>query len=70
MTLSLAELADPEHAVGIEELTSMFSFGVEFRPAPHRMRQALVVLSLAAAGYLLWRFTPVRKLLLRRLRLG
>jgi phosphatidylserine/phosphatidylglycerophosphate/cardiolipin synthase-like enzyme len=70
VTLSLAELADPEHAVGIDELTSMFSFDVVFRPAPHRVRQALALLSLAGAAYLLWRFTPVRKLLLRRLRLG
>jgi hypothetical protein len=48
----------------------MFSFDVVFRPAPHRVRQALALLSLAGAAYLLWRFTPVRKLLLRRLRLG
>ena len=63
VTLSLAELADPERAVGIDKLMAMFSFGAEFHSAPRPVRQALPFVVLAGAVYLLWRFTPLRKVL-------
>jgi phosphatidylserine/phosphatidylglycerophosphate/cardiolipin synthase-like enzyme len=67
VTLSLAELADPERAVAIDELVAMFSFGVEFHRAPRRIRQAVALGAVGAAFYLAWRFTPLRRIVLRRL---
>jgi hypothetical protein len=63
VTLSLAELADPERAVGIDKLMAMFSFGAEFHSVPRPARHALRFLAVAAAVYLLWRFTPMRRIL-------
>ena len=63
VTLSLAELADPERAVGVDKLMAMFSFGAEFHSAPRPARQVLPFLALAGAVYLLWRFTPMREAL-------
>ena len=63
VTLSLAELADPEQAVGLDKLMAMFSFGAEFHHAPRPLRQALPFVALVAGAYILWRFTPLRKLL-------
>jgi phospholipase D1/2 len=69
VTLSLAELADPEQAVGLDKLMAMFSFGAEFHHAPRPVRQALPFVALVAGAYLLWRFTPLHKVLrLRRRR--
>jgi phospholipase D1/2 len=62
VTLSLAELADPERAVGVDKLMAMFSFGAEFHSVPRPVRRLLPILALAGAVYLLWRFTPMRKL--------
>ena len=67
VTLSLAELADPERAVGVDKLLAMFSFGAEFHHAPRAMRQAMPYLVLAGAVFLLWQFTPIPEMLgLRR----
>ena len=67
VTLSLAEMADPEQAVGIDKLLAMFSFGAEFHHPPRAVRQAMPYLVLAGAIFLLWQFTPIPEMLgLRR----
>jgi hypothetical protein len=67
VTLSLAELADPERAVGVDKLMAMFSFGAEFHHAPRPVRQVLPLVALAGAVYVLWRFTSLPEALgLRR----
>jgi hypothetical protein len=69
VTLSLAELADPEQAVGIEKLTALLSFGMEFHRARSRLRRALPYLLLAgAASYLLWQLAPIQRALRRTVR--
>ena len=69
VTLTLAELADPEQAVGIEKLTALLSFGDEFRRPHGRLRRALPYVLLAgAATYLLWQLTPMREALQRTMR--
>jgi phosphatidylserine/phosphatidylglycerophosphate/cardiolipin synthase-like enzyme len=63
VTLSLAELADPEKAVGLDKLFALFSFGAEFHSVPRPVRKALPYVMLAGSLFLLWRFTPLRKVL-------
>ena len=67
VTLSLAELADPEQAVGLAKLTAMFSFGAEYHHVPRPVRKALSWAVVAGVLYLVWRLTPLRKLVRRRL---
>jgi phospholipase D1/2 len=63
VTWSLAELADPERAVGVDKLMAMFSFGAEFHSVPRPVRRVLPFVVLAGGLFLLWRFTPVHKVL-------
>jgi phospholipase D1/2 len=66
VTLSLAELSDPEQAVGLDKLKALFSFGAEFHSVPRPVRKVLPFAVLAGTLVLLWRFTPLRD----RLRFG
>jgi hypothetical protein len=63
ITLSLAEMTDPEQAVGLDKLKALFSFGAEFHSVPRPFRKALVYVVLAGALFVLWRFTPLRNAL-------
>jgi hypothetical protein len=63
ITLSIAEMTDPEQAVGLDKLKALFSFGAEFHSVPRPVRKALVYVALAGALFVLWRFTPLRNVL-------
>ena len=63
MSLSLAELADPEQAIGLDRLTALFSYGAEFHTLPRPVKKALPYVALAGVLFVLWRFTPLRNLL-------
>jgi hypothetical protein len=69
VVLSLAELADPEDAIGLDELTAFFTVGVERHRLPGPARLGLVAIAIAGAAYLVWRLTPRRRRLLRTRRL-
>jgi hypothetical protein len=56
-------MTDPERAVGLDKLKALFSFGAEFHSVPRPARKALVYFALAGALFVLWRFTPLRKVL-------
>lgn len=60
VTLSLAEMTDPEQAVGLDKLKALFSFGAEFHSVPRPIRKVLPFALLAGTLVLLWRFTPLR----------
>jgi hypothetical protein len=63
ITLSLAEMSDPEQAVGLDKLTALFSYGAEFHAVPRPIRKALPYVALAGVLFVLWRFTPLRNAL-------
>ncbi len=63
ITISLAEMTDPEEAVGLDKLKALFSFGAEFHSVPRPVRRALPYVALAAVVALVWRFTPLRNVL-------
>jgi phospholipase D1/2 len=63
ITLSLAEMTDPEQAVGVDKLKALFSFGAEFHSVPRPLRKVLPYVALAGALFMLWRFTPLRGVL-------
>jgi hypothetical protein len=63
ITLSLAEMSDPEQAVGLDKLMALFSYGAEFHAVPRSVRKALPYVALAGVLFLLWRFTPLREVL-------
>ena len=50
ITLSLAEMTDPEQAVGLDKLKALFSFGAEFHSVPRPVRKALPYVVLAGAA--------------------
>ncbi len=66
VTLSLAEMTDPEQAVGLDKLKALFSFGAEFHSVPRPVRKVLPFAVLAGTLVLLWRFTSLRE----RMRIG
>ena len=63
MTLSLAQLTDPEQAVGIDQLVSLFSYGIQHHAVPRQVRKALPYVAIAGGLFVLWRFTPLRNVL-------
>jgi phospholipase D1/2 len=63
LTISLAEMTDPERAVGLDKLIALFSFGAEFHSVPKPVRKVLPYVALAGVLALLWRFTPLRQML-------
>ena len=63
VTLSLAEMTDPEQAVGLDKLTALFSFGAEYHSVPRPVRKLLPYVVLAGALVVVWRFTPLREAL-------
>jgi phosphatidylserine/phosphatidylglycerophosphate/cardiolipin synthase-like enzyme len=63
VTLSLAELADPEEVIGVDALAALFSVGLDRHRLPAPARLGLAALALAGAAYLVWRFTPLRDVL-------
>ena len=63
VTLSLAQLTDPEQAVGLDQLTAMFSYGIQYHAIPRPVRKALPYVAVAGGLFALWRFTPLRSLL-------
>ena len=60
VTLSLAQLTDPEQAVGLDQLTTMFSYGLQAQAIPRPVRKALPYVAIAGGLFALWRFTPLR----------
>jgi phosphatidylserine/phosphatidylglycerophosphate/cardiolipin synthase-like enzyme len=60
ITLSLAEMTDPEEAVSIDKLTALFSFGIEFHTVPRPVRKMVPYVVLGGAVFLLWRLTARR----------
>jgi hypothetical protein len=65
VVLSLAELADPEEAIGLEELTALFTVGVERHRLSGPARIGLAIVAIAGVTYLVWRFAPQRRRLAR-----
>ncbi|RPI46919.1 MAG: hypothetical protein EHM59_06050, partial [Betaproteobacteria bacterium] len=65
VTLSLAQLTDPEQAVGIDQLVSLFSYGLQYHAVPRQLRKALPYVAIAGGLFVLWRFTPLRNVLRR-----
>ncbi len=63
ITLSLAEMADPEQAVGLDKLKALFSFGAEFHSVPRPVRKVIPYVVLAGVLVAIWRFTPLRDML-------
>jgi phospholipase D1/2 len=63
VTLSLAEMSDPEQAVGLDKLMALFSYGAEFHAVPRQVRAALPYIALATVLFVLWRFTSLRNVL-------
>ena len=60
ITLSLAEMTDPEQAIGLDKLKALFSFGAEFHHLPRPVRSVLPYVAIAGGLALIWRFTPLR----------
>jgi phosphatidylserine/phosphatidylglycerophosphate/cardiolipin synthase-like enzyme len=65
VVLSLAELADPEEAIGLEELTALFTVGVERHRLAGPARIGLAIVVIAGVTYLAWRLAPQRRRLAR-----
>jgi len=63
VTLSLAQLTDPEQPVGMEQLVSLFSYGLQHHAARRQVRKALPYVAIAGGLFVLWRFTPLRNVL-------
>jgi hypothetical protein len=63
ITLSIAEMTDPEQAVGVDKLMALFSFGAQFHSVPRPLRKMVPYAVLAGALFALWRFTPLRNVL-------
>ena len=63
ITISLAEMADPEEAVGLDKLKALFSFGAEYHSVPRPVRKVLPWVALATVFAVVWRFTPLREVL-------
>jgi hypothetical protein len=63
--LSLAELADPEEAIGLEELTALFTVGVERHRLSGPARIGIAIVAIAGVTYLVWRLAPQRRRLAR-----
>jgi phosphatidylserine/phosphatidylglycerophosphate/cardiolipin synthase-like enzyme len=59
VVISVAELTDPERAVGVDQLMAQFSFGAEFHHAPRALQKAGLIAAASAGLAMLWRFaTP------------
>ncbi|MGI9047347.1 MAG: phospholipase D-like domain-containing protein [Burkholderiales bacterium] len=54
--ISVAELTDPERAVGIDRLMAQFSFGAEFHRVPRAWRKLGLLAALSAGLAAAWRF--------------
>lgn len=62
VTISIAELTDPEQAVGLDKLMAQFSFSAEFPSVARPLRTVLFYAALAAGLAALWQFTPLRRM--------
>ncbi|MGH8772022.1 MAG: phospholipase D-like domain-containing protein, partial [Burkholderiales bacterium] len=63
VTISLAEMTDPERAVGLDQLMAQFSFGAEFHRPPRAFAKVGLATALTAGLAAAWRLTPLRKML-------
>jgi phospholipase D1/2 len=63
ITISIAELTDPERAVGVDKLMAQFSFSAEFPSVARPLRTVLFYSALAVGLTALWQFTPLRRIL-------
>jgi len=63
VALSLAEMSDPEQAVGLDKLKALFSFGAEFHSVPRPVRKAIPYVVATGVLFAIWRFTPLREVL-------
>ncbi len=63
IAISIAELTDPEQAIGLDRLMAQFSFGAEFHSVARPLRSVLFYTAVAAGVVVLWQFTPLRRIL-------
>jgi phospholipase D1/2 len=56
IVISLAEMSDPERAVGLDQLMAQFSFGAEFHHPPRALRTLGLVAAASAGLAAVWRF--------------
>jgi phosphatidylserine/phosphatidylglycerophosphate/cardiolipin synthase-like enzyme len=61
--ISMAEMTDPERAVGLDQLMAQFSFGAEFHKPPRALQKLGVAVAVAVGATAIARFTPLRRLL-------